>query len=93
MNTHTRLWLGITAGFVLGALFVGATFAVSSMMRSMHGGGYYTMAGYGPSAGYDPGFVEDMNSFMDSYRSSDGSIDFDRMHSDASRSQDYVPCG
>lgn len=90
MNAQTRLVLGIVGGFVIGALFVGSAVAIPRLVGAMHSGArsaYSMMTGEARSNGYDRAFIDEVNRFMDSYRSSDGSVDIGRMQYDLARSE------
>lgn len=88
MNTKTKIVAGAIAGLVAGTTLVGAAFAAPRMMTSAGTSGYGMMRSLGSVS---TTAVADMNSFMDRYRAADGTIDFNRMHSDVASGSVTMP--
>ena len=70
------------AGLVAGTLLVGTAVAAPRMMTTPSYIGYGMMRSFSTSGTFDAPAIVEMNSFMDQYRTSNGSIDVNRMHSD-----------
>jgi len=82
MNTKIKIATGMLAGLVAGALLVGTAVAAPRMMANRSYGGHGMMQPFSTSGTFDAPAIAEMNSFMDQYRTSNGSIDVNRMHSD-----------
>ena len=90
MNTKGKIAIGIAAGLVAGATLVGTAFAAPLVLGSAVGapmmGVYRTAVSTGVPT------VADMRRFMDTYRTPDGRIDVNRMHSDVAAGKVTPPC-
>lgn len=82
MNTKIKIAAAMVTGLVAGATLVGAAFATPSATTNPTAYGYGMMRSYGSSTTTGTPSIADMNSFMGRYRTSNGSIDFNRMHAD-----------
>jgi len=87
MNTKTKIAAGTIAGLIAGTTLIGAAFAAPRAVTPF-AGGYGMMRSFG---GAGTTTVADMNSFMDQYRAADGTIDFNRMHSDVANGSITMP--
>lgn len=88
MNTKMKIAAGTIAGLIAGTTLVGAAFATPRAMMAPFAGGYGMMRSI---ASVSTTAVADMNSFMNQYRSVDGTIDFNRMHSDVASGSVTMP--
>lgn len=91
MNTKIKIAAAMVTGLMAGATLVGAAFAVPVATTSPTAYGYGMMSSFGSSTTTGTPSFADMNSFMDRYRSSNGSIDFDRMHADVASGAVAMP--
>lgn len=92
MNARAKIAAGIVAGLIAGTALMGAAFAAPATPTNARSGGYGMMSGAAPGGSGHPS-VARMQSFMDGYRSSDGSIDMNRMHADVTSGRVTPPCG
>ena len=92
MNTRMKIAVGVLAGLVAGVMLVGTAFAVSRMMVAAYTGGYQMMQGYDGRGTNARVSIADMNRFMDRYRISDGSVDYNRMYADVTSGEVTPPC-
>jgi len=82
MNTKIKIAAGMFAGLIAGTMLVGTAVAAPRMMTTPAFGGYGMMRSFDAEGTFDAPTIAEMNSFMDQYRTSDGSIDVNRMHAD-----------
>lgn len=82
MNTKMKIAAGVLAGLVAGVMLVGTAVAAPRMMAGTAYSGYAMMRSFATSQASDRPSIAEMNRFMNRYRTSDGSIDYNRMHSD-----------
>jgi len=78
MNLKTKIAAGTIAGLLAGATLVGAAFAAPRSATAPVTRGYGMMRALGTA---ETTVVADMNAFMNRFRASNGTIDFNRMHS------------
>ena len=90
MNTKIKI-AAMATGLLAGATLVGAAFASPGTATNPTAYGYGMMRSYGSSVTTGTPSIADMNSFMDRYRSSNGSIDFSRMHADVASGAVAMP--
>ncbi len=79
MNTKIKIAAGMFAGIIAGTMLVGTAVAAPRMMTAPGYSGYGMMRPFDTSG---TSVLAEMDSFMDQYRTSNGSIDVNRMHSD-----------
>jgi len=79
MNTKIKIATGMFAGIIAGTMLVGTAVAAPRMMTTPGYGGYGMMRSFDPSG---TSVLAEMNSFMNQYRTADGSLDITRMHAD-----------
>ena len=91
MNTKIKIAAAMATGLLAGATLVGAAFASPGTATNPTAYGYGMMRSYGSSVTTGTPSIADMNSFMDRYRSSNGSIDFNRMHADVASGAVAMP--
>jgi hypothetical protein len=91
VNTKIKIAAAMVTGLMAGATLVGAAFAAPVATTSPTAYGYGMMSSSGASTTTGTPSFADMNSFMDRYRSSNGSIDFDRMHADVASGAVAMP--
>jgi len=91
VNTKIKIAAAMATGLLAGATLVGAAFASPGTATSPTAHGYGMMRSYGSSVTTGTPGIADMNSFMDRYRSSNGSIDFNRMHADVASGAVAMP--
>ena len=82
MNTKIKIAAGMFAGLIAGTMLVGTAVAAPRMMTTPAFGGYGMMRSFDTSGTFGTSVLAEMNSFMDQYRTSNGSIDVNRMHAD-----------
>lgn len=82
MNTKIKIAAGMVAGLVAGTMLVGTAVAAPRMMGTSTYNGYGMMRTIGAAGTLDVPTIAEMNSFMDQYRTANGSIDVNRMHAD-----------
>lgn len=82
MNTKIKIAAGMFAGLIAGTMLVGTAVAAPRMMTTPGYSGYGMMRSFDTSGTFGTSVLAEMNSFMDQYRTSNGSIDVNRMHSD-----------
>jgi len=82
MNTKTKIAAGMFAGLIAGTMLVGTAVAAPRMMTTPAFSGYGMMRSSNTSGAFSTSVLAEMNSFMDQYRTSNGSIDVNRMHAD-----------
>jgi len=91
MNTKIKIAAAMVTGLVAGATLVGAAFASPVSTTSSTAYGYGMMRSSGSATTTGTPTVADMNTFMDRYRSANGSIDFNRMHADVASGAVAMP--
>lgn len=91
MNTKIKIAAAMVTGLVAGATLVGVAFATPSATTNPTAYGYGMMRSYGSSTTTGTPSIAEMNSFMDRYRNSNGSIDFNRMHADVASGAVTMP--
>lgn len=82
MNTKIKIAAGMFAGLIAGTMLVGTAVAAPRMMTITGYSGYGMMRSLDASGTFGTSVLADMNSFMDQYRTANGSIDVNRMHAD-----------
>jgi hypothetical protein len=82
MNTKIKIAAGMFAGLIAGSLLIGTAVAAPGMMTSPAYSGYGMMRSFDRPGTFDAPTIAEMNFFMDQYRTSNGSIDINRMHAD-----------
>jgi hypothetical protein len=82
MNTKIKIAAGMFAGLITGTMLVGTAVAAPRMMTTPAFTGYGMMRSFDTSGTFGTSVLAEMNSFMDQYRTADGSIDANRMHAD-----------
>ncbi len=92
MNTKIKVAVGTIAGLIAGVMLVGTAVAAPRMMATPAFNGYTMMNTYRTSGTFDRPNIAEMNAFMDRYRTSDGSVDVDRMHADVTSGKVTPPC-
>jgi hypothetical protein len=92
MNTKIKIAGGILAGLVAGATLMGTAIAAPRATVAPALGGYRMMTSYDASGTFDVPTIAEMNSFMDRYRTTSGSIDVNRMHADVTSGKVKPPC-
>lgn len=92
MNTKIKVAVGTIAGLIAGVMLVGTAVAAPRMMATPAFNGYTMMNTYRTSDTFDRPSIAEMNAFMDRYRTSDGSVDVNRMHSDVTSGKVTPPC-
>lgn len=92
MNTKIKIALAMLVGLLAGAMLVGTAFAVPRMMSLTTDGAYRMMRGFDARDTLARPSAADMNRFMDSYRTSDGSVDYSRMYADVNSGEVTPPC-
>jgi len=90
VNTKIKIAAMVT-GLMAGATLVGAAFAAPVTATNPTEYGYGMMRSSGSSTTTGTPSIAAMNSFMDRYRSSNGSIDFNRMHADVASGAVAMP--
>ena len=91
MNTKIKIAAAMVTGLMAGATLTGAAFAAPVTATNPTAYGYGMMRSSGSSTTTGTPSIADMNSFMDRYRSSNGSIDFNRMHADVASGAVAMP--
>jgi len=91
VNTKIKIAAAMVTGLMAGATLVGAAFAAPVTAANPTAYGYGMMRSSGSSTTTGTPSFADMNSFMDRYRSSNGSIDFNRMHADVASGAVAMP--
>ncbi len=81
MNTKIKIAAGMFAGLIAGTMLVGTAVAAPRMTTPGFNG-YGMMSSFDAEGTFDAPTITEMNSFMDQYRTSNGSIDVNRMHAD-----------
>lgn len=92
MNTKIKIATGMLAGLVAGAMLVGTAVAAPRLMAGTAYNGYSMMGSFDAPATLGRPSIAEMNRFMNRYRTSDGSIDYNRMHSDVNSGKVTPPC-
>ncbi len=92
MNTKIKVAVGTIAGLIAGAMLVGTAVAAPRMMATPAFNGYTMMSTNRTSDTFDRPSIAEMNAFMDYYRTSDGSVDVDRMYADVTSGKVTPPC-
>lgn len=82
MNTKIKIAAGMFAGLIAGTMLVGTAVAAPRMMTTPGYSGYGMMRSFDTSGAFGTSVLPEMNSFMDQYRTANGSVDVNRMHSD-----------
>ena len=82
MNTRIKIAAGMFAGLIAGTMLVGTAVAAPRMMATPAFNGYGMMRSLDTSGTFDVPTIAEMNSFMNQYRTANGSIDVNRMHAD-----------
>lgn len=92
MNVYTKLAVSVIGGLLVASALVGTLVAVPHMLGQNTFGPGTMMSGQVFSRGADQSEFEDMQGFMDQYRTPDGRVDIDRMHEDLGRGSVTPPC-
>jgi hypothetical protein len=92
MNTKIKIAAGMFAGLIAGVMLVGTAVAAPRMMATPTFYGYGMMRTTGSSSVYGRPTVAEMNAFMSSYVTTDGSIDMNRMRADVTSDKITPPC-
>lgn len=92
MNTKIKVAFGVITGLIAGVMLVGTAVAVPQMMTAPSFNSYTMMGAASSSGAYDRPIIAEMNAFMDGYRTSNGSIDINRMHDDVVNGNVTAPC-
>lgn len=92
MNTKIKIATGMIAGLVAGATLMGAVIAAPQTREITGLNGYGMMRSFVTSGTFDLPTIAEMNSFMNRYRTSSGSIDVNRMHADVTSGKVTAPC-
>jgi hypothetical protein len=92
MNTKIKIAIGMFAGLVAGTMIVGTAVAAPRMMAAPAFNGYGMMRALETSGTFEAPTIAEMNSFMNRYRTANGSIDFNRMHADVTSGKVTPPC-
>jgi hypothetical protein len=92
MNTKIKVAVGTIAGLIAGTMLVGTAVAAPRMMATPAPNGYTMMNTNRTSDTLDRPSIAEMNAFLDRYRTSDGSLDIDRMHADVTSGKVTPPC-
>lgn len=92
MNVYTKLAVSVIGGLLVASALVGTLVAVPHMLGQNTFGPGTMMGGQAFSRGVDQSEFEDMQGFMDQYRTPDGRVDIDRMHDDLARGTTTPPC-
>jgi hypothetical protein len=82
MNTKIKIAAGMFAGLIAGTMLVGTAVAAPRMMTTPAFTGYGMMRSFDTSGTFGTSVLDEMNSFMDQYRTANGSVDVNRMHTD-----------
>lgn len=82
MNTKIKIAAGMFAGLIAGTMLVGTAVAAPRMMTTPAFSGYGMMRSFDAEGTFDAPAIAEMNAFMGQYRTANGSIDVNRMHSD-----------
>jgi hypothetical protein len=91
MNTRIKIAAGVFAGLVAGVTLVGTAVAAPRMMTTPSFYGYEMMRAPSTSSISDRPTIAEMNAFMSSYVTADGSIDIGRMRSQVASGQGNPP--
>lgn len=92
MNTKIKIAGGIVAGLVAGATLMGTAIAAPRATVTPAFGGYRMMTSYDASGTFGVPTIAEMNSFMNRYRTANGSIDANRMRADVTSGKVKPPC-
>lgn len=92
MNTKIKVVAGVIAGLIAGVILVGTAVAAPRMMATPAFNGYGMMSAARTTGTFDRPTIADMNAFMSRYRTSDESIDVNRMHADVTSGRVTPPC-
>lgn len=92
MNTKIKVVAGVIAGLIAGVILVGTAVAAPRMMATPAFNGYGMMSAARTTGTFDRPTIAEMNSFMDRYRTANGSIDVNRMHADVTSGKVTPPC-
>lgn len=92
MNTKIKIATGMFAGLIAGTMLVGTAVAAPRLMTAPVFNGYGMMRSFETSGAFDAPTVAEMNSFMNRYLTTDGSIDVNRMHADVVTGKVVPPC-
>ena len=82
MNTTMKIAAGTVAGLIAGTMLMGAAFASPQRSSISPFGGYNMMNSIDGTGTFQRPGIAEMRTFMDSYRTTTGAIDMNRMHSD-----------
>jgi hypothetical protein len=92
MNTKIKIVAGVIVGLIAGVMLVGTAVAAPRMMATPAFNGYRMMNTASTSGTFDRPTIAEMNAFMDRYRTSNGSIDVNRMRADVISGRVTPPC-
>lgn len=94
MNTRLKIAAGVIAGLIAGVTLMGTAFAAPALLGT--GAGAWTMmtapAGSASSTYTRWPTIAEMTAFMNRYRTPNGTIDVQRMHSDIASGKVTPPC-
>jgi len=92
MKTKIKIAAGMLAGIVAGTMIVGTAFAAPNVLASPAFNGYGMMRSVNTSGTFDVPTIAEMNTFMNQYRTANGSIDVNRMHADVASGKVTPTC-
>lgn len=92
MNTRTRIAVSVIAGLLVATALVGTAFALPRVLGRTAFGPNGMMGAPAFSRTADRPDIEEMQSFMNQYRTADGRIDVNRMRDNVTRGNVTPPC-